>query len=232
MKLKIYMLTIFIKKYVNNIFMDARTKRLELMERKRVYVNVSKIGNYDTSDFSEFSMSTLNPDTSDSTYILSHVKNCAKITIRNPFLTINSINKCGHNGNFTLSKIVNFANKNGLTIELEDASTIADYDIELSLLKILQTGYTWYGNHGFKNGLEDHQDRIQRYINSPYKNSTIRKTAIELGERLKEGDTSVIEELTHMCMELSYFLDANHIYNNPFHTKGGKSRKTKRKIKV
>jgi hypothetical protein len=208
--------------------MEAKTKRSELMERRRVlYVKVSKIGDYDINDFSEFSISTLNPDTPDSTYILSHIKNCAKITIRNPFLTINGINKCGHTGNFTLSKIVNFANKNGLTIELEDASTIADYDIELSLLKILQTGHTWYGNHGFKNGSEDHQDRIQRYINSPYKNSTIRETAIELGERLKGGDTSVIDEIKYLCEELSYFLDANHIYNNPSHTKGGKSRKTK-----
>ena len=136
---------------------------------------VKQIGSYDMSDLT-YVITT----TGTNTYILTNGTKCAKIKINHPVLYIDLLNRCGYRGSVTLTKLIAFADKNGLTIELEDVSMIDE--IDLSLLKIAQTGNTWYGRYGFRNGLDPQQ--VQAFIQSPYQNTAIRGTI--------HGDVSVV----------------------------------------
>ena len=179
-------------------------------------VVVKQIGSYDMSDLHGFTITTL-----DKTYTLTYETKCAKIKINHPILYIGILNRCGHRGSVTLTKLIAFAEKNGLTIELEDASTIKDHEeIDLSLLKIAQTGNTWYGQYGFRNGLDPQQ--VHAFIHSPYQDSTYQKKAIELGKRLKRGEP-VIHEIQELCQRVEAFLQTTQYTG--YHRKGGTRRR-------
>lgn len=178
-------------------------------------VVVKQIGSYDMSALHGFTITTLG----DKSYTLTYGTKCAKIKINHPVLYIDLLNRCGYRGSVTLSKLIAFADKNGLTIELEDASMIDE--IDLSLLKIAQTGNTWYGNYGFRNGLDPQQ--VQAFIHSPYQDSTYQNTAIELGERYKHGDVSVIPAIHALCKEVEDFLRTTQYTR--YHRKGGTRRR-------
>ena len=177
-------------------------------------VVVKQIGSYDMSDLT-YVITT--PGTN--TYILTNGTKCAKIKINHPVLYIDLLNRCGYRGSVTLSKLIAFADKNGLTIELEDASMIDE--IDLSLLKIAQTGNTWYGQYGFRNGLDPKQ--VDAFIHSPYQDSTYQKKAFELGDRYKHGDVSVVPEIHALCKEVEAFLQTTQYTR--YHRKGGTRRR-------
>ena len=164
-------------------------------------VVVSQIGSYDMSALRGFTITSV-PSTS--TYLLTHGSQCAKIKIRD-ILYVDSLRKCGHPGSFTLRRLIDFAEKNDLDMELEDVSTLEEYDIDLALLKIAQTGNTWYGKYGFRNGLEERPE-VQAFLQSPYKDSTYQIKAIEWTERLKAGDESVVDDLKELCQHVAEFL--------------------------
>ena len=181
--------------------LDARKSRREKMKKKETFL-VTQIGNYDMTPLSVFNITT----TGNNIFILTRDSQCAKIKFYDNVLYISILKRCSYRGTITLKRIIAFADRNGLTIELEDESMLDDYDIELSLLKILQTGNTWYAKYGFKNGLENYQDVIQEFIKTPYKDTTYQARAIELAERLKHGDESVVEELNDLCKIMESFL--------------------------
>lgn len=197
--------------------MDAKTARATRMAKmkKPEPVIVNQIGSYDMSDLT-YVITTI-PGTN--TYILTNGTKCAKIKINHPVLYIDLLNKCGYRGSVTLTKLIAFADRNGLTIELEDASMIDE--IDLSLLKIAQTGNTWYGNYGFRNGLDPQQ--VQAFIQSPYQDSTYQAKAIELGERYKHGDVSVVPAIHALCKEVESFLRTTQYTG--YHRKGGRTRR-------
>lgn len=165
-------------------------------------VIVKEIGNYDMSALHGFTITSV-PGTS--TYILTHGRQCAKIKIRD-ILYVDSLRKCGHRGSFTLRRLIDFAEQNNLDMELEDVSMLEEYDIDLALLKIAETGNTWYGKYGFRNGLEERQGEVQAFIQSPYKDSTYQVKAIEWADRLKAGDESVVDDLKELCQHVAEFL--------------------------
>ena len=177
--------------------------------KKPESVVVKQIGSYDMSDLHGFTITVL-----DKTYILTNGTKCAKIKINHPVLYIDLLNRCGYRGSVTLSKLISFADKNGLTIEL-DASTIKDHEIDLSLLKIAQTGNTWYGSYGFRNGLEP--EEVEAFIHSPYQ-----EKAIELGKRLKRGEP-VIHEIQTLCKQVEDFLKTTQYTS--YHKRGGRTRR-------
>ena len=196
--------------------MDAKARRAERMAKmkKPESVVVKQIGTYDMSDLHEFTITTLG----DKTYTLTYETKCAKIKINHPVLYISILNRCGYRGSVTLTKLIAFADKNGLTIELEDESTIKHHEeIDLSLLKIAQTGNTWYGRYGFTNGIEP--EEVDAFIHSPYKDSTYQEKAIELGKRLKRGEP-VIEEIQELCQQVEDFLRTTQYTRH--HKRGGK----------
>ena len=166
-------------------------------------VVVKQIGSYDMSDLHGFTITTL-----DKTYTLTYETKCAKIKINHPILYIGILNRCGHRGSVTLTKL----------IALEDASMIDE--IDLSLLKIAQTGNTWYGQYGFRNGLDPKQ--VHAFIHSPYQDSTYQKKAIELGKRLKRGEP-VIHEIQELCQRVEAFLRTTQYTG--YHRKGGTRRR-------
>jgi len=207
---------VFVK--INQISMDAKARRAERMAKmkKPESVVVKQIGTYDMSDLHEFTITTL-----DKTYTLTYETKCAKIKINHPVLYISILNRCGYRGSVTLTKLIAFADKNGLTIELEDESTIKHHEeIDLSLLKIAQTGNTWYGRYGFTNGLDP--EEVDAFIHSPYKDSTYKEKAIELGKRLKRGEP-VMEEIQELCKQVEDFLKTTHYTRH--HKRGGKTRR-------
>ena len=184
--------------------MDAKEARAERMAKmkKPESVIIKQIGNYDMSALHGFTI-TLVPGTS--TYILTHGRQCAKIKIRD-ILYVDSLRKCDHRGSFTLRRLIEFAEKNNLDMELEDVSTLEEYDIDLALLTIAQTGNTWYGKYGFQNGLEERQAEVQEFIGLDYKDSTYKLKAIEWAARLKAGDESVVDDLKVLCEHVADFL--------------------------
>jgi hypothetical protein len=180
---------------------EARAARMAKMKRPSAAI-VHQIGHYDMSALRDFTITSV-PGTA--TYILTHGRQCAKIKIRE-HLYVDSLHKCGHRGSFTLRRLIEFAEQNDLDMELEDASTLEEYDIDLALLKIAQTGNTWYGKYGFRNGLEERQDEVHAFLQSPYKDSTYQVKAIEWADRLKAGDESVVEDLKELCQHVAEFL--------------------------
>lgn len=179
---------------------EARKTRMAKMYRPKAVI-VKEIGNYDMSALHGFTITSV-PGTS--TYILTHGRQCAKINIRD-ILYIDSLHKCDHSGSFTLRRLIKFADQNNLDMELEDVSTLEEYDIDLALLKIAQTGNTWYGKYGFQNGLEERHE-VKDFIQSPYKDSTYHLKAIEWADRLKAGDESVVDDLKELCQHVADFL--------------------------
>jgi len=190
-----------------------RTRRLK-MERKEP-VLVTQIGNYDMSALSTFTITAVG-----SVFILTRNNQCAKIKMYDDILHIISLNKCGYRGTITLKRIIAFANRNGFTIELEDASMLDE--IDLALFKIAQTGNTWYAKHGFRNALDLHQDRILEFLQTPEEDGTIQSKAIEYGERLKQGDTTVVDKIKEICDKVERFLNG---IDYSFHRKGGTRRR-------
>ena len=178
---------------------EARKTRMAKMYRPKAII-IKQIGNYNMSALRDFTITSV-PGTS--TYILTHGRQCAKINIRD-ILYVDSLRKCGHRGSFTLRRLIEFAEQNDLDMELEDASMLEEYDIDLALLKIAQTGNTWYGKYGFQNGLE--RSEVQAFIQLPYKDSTYQVKAIEWADRLKAGDESVVDDLKELCEHVADFL--------------------------
>lgn len=179
---------------------EARAARMAKMYRPKAVV-VKEIGNYDMTALRGFTITSV-PGTS--TYILTHGRQCAKIKIRD-ILYVDSLRKCDHSGSFTLRRLIAFADQNNLDMELEDVSTLEEYDIDLALLQIAQTGNTWYGKYGFQNGLEERHE-VQKFIKLPYKDSTYQLKAIEWADRLKGGDESVVDDLKVLCEHVADFL--------------------------
>ena len=178
---------------------EARAARMAKMKKPEPVI-VKQIGDYDMSALRGFTITSV-PGTS--TYILTHGRQCAKIKIRD-ILYIESLRKCNHRGSFTLNRLIEFADQNNLDMELEDVSTLEEYGIDLALLKIAQTGNTWYGKYGFQNGLERHE--VEDFIRLPYKDSTYQVKAIEWADRLKAGDESVVDDLKELCQHVADFL--------------------------
>lgn len=178
---------------------EARAERMAKMYRPKAVI-VKQIGNYDMTALHGFTITSV-PGTS--TYILTHGRQCSKIKIRD-ILYVDSLRKCNHSGSFTLRRLIEFADQNNLDMELEDVSTLEEYDIDLALLKIAQTGNTWYGKYGFQNGLE--RSEVQAFIQLPYKDSTYQLKAIEWADRLKAGDESVVDDLKELCEHVADFL--------------------------
>ena len=102
---------------------------------------------------------------------------------------------------------------------------LEEYDIDLSLFKIAQTGNTWYGKYGFQNGLEVEKDKIKAFLQTPYQDSTIQFKAIEYAERLKQGDTSVVDDIKQICKKLEVFLKG---LDYSYHRKGRGTLQTKK----
>lgn len=182
----------------------ARSDRLS--KKKKTYTIIHQIGNYNTEDFSEFEIKSDNPGSNNCTCILKNGKFCAKITIENGNLHLNLISKCKFSGTMVLNKIIDFAKKNRLSITLTDESHLGDTEIDLKLFKILQTGQSWYSQYGFKNKLDQYGKIIDDFINSPYKGTTYKDRAIQLGIQLKHGKMSVIDEIHQMCDQLKDYL--------------------------
>ena len=205
----------------------ARKRRIEQRRQSKKHTSVTTIRKgssvLDTSDLSDFELSA-----SDKAYYLKDEDGgvCAMITIEEDgSLHIGLLKRCKHRGTHTLQKLVDFATRNRLPIQLSDESTLEPYGIDLALLSILQTGKTWYGRFGFRNGLEAHEHVIHTYISQPYNvNSTIQERAIELAELLKGGDTSVVDELKTMCTNLSSFFRSLEIEYSRINVRGGRRR--------
>lgn len=206
----------------------ARSDRFS--KKKKTYTIVDQIGNYNTEDLSEFEIKTDNPGSNNCSCILNNGKFCAKITIHDRNLHLNLISKCKFSGTIVLTKIIEFAKKNKLTVTLTDESQLGDTEIDLRLFKMLQTGQSWYSQYGFKNKLDQYGDIIHGFINSPYKDTTYQDYAIKLGIQLKHGKISVIDEIKQMCDQLRMYLIRSGVdmEDTKYNTLGGKKRRTKR----
>ena len=197
--------------------------------RKENRITVQDIQGYDSQDLHGFTLMTTE---SHGNYFLIRGGECANVNIADGTLHISSLNKCGHRGSYTLQQLIAFAARNGLRMSLMDASTLPHYGIELPLLNILQTGQTWYGRHGFRNGLTDHQAKIHAYIQSEYEEGiTIQARATALAGLLKAGDATVAPELKDMCANLTAYLNAEGL-RYADNDRGGKRTRMKRKRRI
>lgn len=217
---------------------EARKERTKLLRVARMEANRARkenrivaqsIHGYNSQDLHGFTLMTT---ASRGNYFLMQDGECANIAIENGTLHISSLNKCGHSGSYTLQQLIAFAARNGLRMSLVDKSTLPQYGIDLPLFNILQTGQTWYGRHGFRNGLTDHQAGIQAYIQSEYDEGvTIQERAIELARLLKSGDTRVIPAIKAMCKDLTVYINAEGLQYTD-NTLGGKRTRMKRKRRI
>ena len=119
-------------------------------------------------------------------------------TVESKHIYLGYLSKCDTSGTQFLDYLELFARKYNYNITLMDASTITEYNIDLSRLKILINGESWYNSKGYKS--DDYENEIKLnllFINKPVKDliEILRKGVI--ADKEKELDQNSIESLTN-----------------------------------